>query len=71
MLNRNVIVLIFALCILCPCGVIAAAAFTSITALGRNPSAAPRIFTAMTIWLVSAEAIAIVGLVVVFLSDKG
>ena len=60
------IILIFALCILGPCGVIAAAVFASINALGRNPSAAPKIFTAMTISLVFAEAIATIGLLVSF-----
>ncbi len=60
------IILIFALCILGPCGVLAAAVFASINALGRNPSAAPKIFTAMTISLVFAEAIAIIGLLVAF-----
>ncbi len=60
------IILIFALCILGPCGVIAAAVFASINALGRNPSAAPKIFTAMTISLVFAESIAIIGLLISF-----
>ncbi len=66
MLDPNIIVLIFVVCILGPCGVIAAVAFSSITALGRNPSAAPKIFTAMTISLVFAESIAIIGLLISF-----
>ena len=66
-----IIVLIFVLCILGPCAVIAAAVFASINALGRNPSAAPKIFIDMTIWLVCAEAVAIMGLVVVFWGVKG
>lgn len=60
------IVLVFSLCILGPCGVMAAAVHASITALGRNPSAAPKIFTAMTVSIVFAEAIAIIGLLVSF-----
>ncbi len=66
MFDKISVVLIFSMCILGPCGVIAAAVFASINALGRNPSAAPKIFTAMTISLVFAEAIAIIGLLVSF-----
>lgn len=66
-MNRNVaLILIFALCILGPAFVIGTSAFSSISALGRNPSAAPKIFTAMIIALIFAEAVAIIGLLVVF-----
>jgi F0F1-type ATP synthase membrane subunit c/vacuolar-type H+-ATPase subunit K len=44
----------------------AAAAFASINALGRNPSAAPKIFTAMTITLIFAEALAIIAMLIIF-----
>ena len=60
------IILIFAMCILGPSAVIAACGFASINALGRNPSSAPKVFAAMTILIVFAEAIAIVALLVVF-----
>ncbi len=66
MVYNSSVILIFAVCVLGPCGVIAASVFASINALGRNPSAAPKIFTAMTISLVFAEAIAIIGLLVSF-----
>ena len=66
MSHNAALVLIFSLCILAPCGVIAAAVFASINALGRNPSAAPKIFTAMTITVVFAEAIAVIGLLISF-----
>jgi F0F1-type ATP synthase membrane subunit c/vacuolar-type H+-ATPase subunit K len=66
-MNRNLaLILIFTLCILGPSAVIAASGFASINALGRNPSSAPKIFTAMIITLVFAEAIAIIALLVLF-----
>ena len=66
-MNKNVaLILIFALCILGPSAAIAASGFASIKALGRNPSSAPKIFTAMIITLVFAEAIAIISLLVLF-----
>lgn len=64
-MNRNVaLTLIFMLCILGPSLVMAATGYASIGALGRNPSAAPKILTAMTITLIFAEAVAIVAFLV-------
>ncbi|MCK4824566.1 hypothetical protein KA005_52930 [bacterium] len=66
-MSREVaLILIFAVCILGPSIVIAVSGFASINALGRNPSSAPKIFTAMVILLIFAEAIAIIALLVVF-----
>ena len=66
-MSREVaLILIFAVCVLGPSIVIAASGFASINALGRNPSSAPKIFTAMVILLVFVEAIAIIALLVVF-----
>jgi len=66
-MGRNIsLVIIFTFSILGPCAVLAAGSFASINALGRNPSAAPKIFTAMIIALVFAEALAIIALLVVF-----
>lgn len=66
-MSRNLaLVIIFGLCVLCPCIVFAAGSFASIQALGRNPSSAPKIFTAMVIALVLAEALAIVAMLIVF-----
>ncbi len=66
-MNRDVsIILIFFFCILGPCAVIASSGFASINALGRNPSSAPKIFTAMIIMLIFASAISIVALLVLF-----
>lgn len=60
------ILLIFALCILGPSLILASAGFASIQALGRNPSAAPKIFTAMIMLLIFGAAIAIIALLVLF-----
>ena len=66
-MSRNVaLTVIFTMCILGPALVIAATGFSSIGALGRNPSAAPKIMTAMVVTLVFAEAVAIVAFLVVW-----
>lgn len=66
-MSRNVaLTLIFTICIMAPALVMAAAASSSINALGRNPSAAPKILTAMTITLIFAEAVSIVAFLVVW-----
>ena len=58
-MSRNLaLTLVFALCILGPMAVMASAGFASITALGRNPSSAPKIMTAMVLTLLFAEALA-------------
>ena len=66
-MGRNIaLILIFSLCILGPCAVFIATGFASINALGRNPSAAPRIFTAMIITLVFAQSLALIAMLIVF-----
>lgn len=66
-MNKYVaLVLIFALAILGPSLIIAAGGFASITALGRNPSAAPKVFTAMIMMLIFGAAISIVALLILF-----
>lgn len=66
-MDRNIaLTIIFSMCILGPALVMAAASYSSITALGRNPSAAPKVFTAMTITLIFVEALAIVAFLVVW-----
>ena len=66
-MNRNfALTIIFMMCILGPSMVIAATGFSSIGALGRNPSSAPKILTAMTMTLIFAEALAIVAFLVVW-----
>ena len=66
-MGRNVaLTIIMALCIVGPSLVMAATGYASIGALGRNPSAAPKILTAMTMTLVFTEAIAIIAFLVVW-----
>jgi F0F1-type ATP synthase membrane subunit c/vacuolar-type H+-ATPase subunit K len=66
MSRNSALLIIFTFSILGPAAVFAAASFASINALGRNPSAAPKIFTAMIIALVFAEALALIAILVVF-----
>lgn len=64
---RNfVIVLVMLVTILGPSAVIASIGYASIRALGRNPSAAPKILLAMIIALVFSEAIAVIALLILF-----
>ena len=66
-MSRNVaLTVIFSLCVLGPALVMAAAGYSSIGALGRNPSAAPKILTAMTITLIFVESVAIVAFLVIW-----
>ena len=60
------IILIFSICIMGPSLIIASAGFASITALGRNPAAAPKIFTAMAMMIIFGAAISVIGLMVLF-----
>ncbi|MCD6229046.1 MAG: hypothetical protein J7K17_06220 [Candidatus Omnitrophica bacterium] len=63
---NTAIVIIFLFCILGPSMVFAAGVFSGINALGRNPSSAPKIFTAMVISLVFTESLAIIGMLIAF-----
>ena len=66
-ITRNVsLTIIFTMCILGPSVAIGLTGFSSIGALGRNPSAAPKILTAMTIALISIEGVAIVAFLIVW-----
>ena len=49
-----------------PSAVIGIIAYGAIRALGRNPSAAPKILLAMIIALIFAEAVAVISLLVMF-----
>jgi len=60
------ILLILFACILGPSMVIAAIGYASIRALGRNPSASPKILLAMIVALIFAEAISIIALLIMF-----
>jgi len=61
-----VIFLVIVVIIIGPSAVIAAIGHASIRALGRNPSAAPKILSAMIIALIFAESIAVIALLVLF-----
>lgn len=66
-MDRNLaLVLIFGLCVLGPSLVFAFGSAASINALGRNPSAAPKIFTAMIVSLVFVQSLAIIAMLIVF-----
>jgi F0F1-type ATP synthase membrane subunit c/vacuolar-type H+-ATPase subunit K len=66
-MGRNLaLIIIFFFCIMGPAAVFATVSFASISALGRNPSSAPKIFTAMILALIFAEALAIIAILVVF-----
>lgn len=61
-----IIFLVMFTVVLGPSSVIAAIAHASIRALGRNPSAAPKILQAMIIALLFANAIAVIALLILF-----
>jgi len=61
-----VIAMVMLVTIVGPSIVIAAIGYASIRALGRNPSAAPKILQAMIIALIFAEAIAVIALLILF-----
>lgn len=71
-MQNFIIFLVMFVTIIGPSGVIAAIGYASIRALGRNPSAAPKILQAMIISLVFAMAIAVIALLILFqLFGKG
>lgn len=66
-MNQNLLfLLIFSSCILGPCAVFVTSSFNSITALGKNPSAAPRIFTVFIISLVLVHILSVSAMLAVF-----
>ncbi len=60
------VILILLLCTLGPAVVIGLVAQAAIRAVGRNPSAAPRILVPMIIAFIFTEAIAIMALLMVY-----
>ena len=60
------IILIMLISTLGPSAVIAMVGYASVRALGRNPSAAPKILLSMILAFIFAEAIAIIGLLIVY-----
>jgi len=64
--NSIVIVIVMFFAVMGPAIVIAVIGAATIKALGRNPSAAPKIYLGVILMLVFAEAISIIALLVVF-----
>ena len=60
------IILILLISTLGPSAVIAAVGYSGVRSLGRNPQAAPKILISMILAFLFAEAIAIIGLLVVY-----
>ncbi|MDP8298208.1 MAG: ATP synthase F0 subunit C [Candidatus Orphnella occulta] len=60
------IILVMLISTLGPSGVIALVGYASVRALGRNPSAAPKILLSMILAFIFAETIAIMGLLIVY-----
>lgn len=66
-MNQGMIaIIITAIAVLGPAIVIAAVGAATMKALGRNPSAAPKIYLGVILMLVFAEAASIIALLVVF-----
>ena len=61
-----ILVGVMIIAVLGPAIVIAVVGFATIKALGRNPSAAPKIFTGVILMLVFAEATSILALLIIF-----
>ena len=66
MFHNFIVFLVMFVTIIGPSAVIAAIGYASIKALGRNPSAAPKILQAMIVSLVFAESIAVIALLILF-----
>ena len=65
-MENFVIFLVMFITIIGPSAVIAAIGYASIRALGRNPSAAPKILQAMIVSLVFSMSIAVIALLILF-----
>ncbi|MDD5246757.1 MAG: ATP synthase F0 subunit C [Candidatus Omnitrophica bacterium] len=64
---RNLLViLIMFLATLGPAAVIGVVGYAAVRAVGRNPSASPRILLAMIMAFIFAEAIAVMAILIVF-----
>ena len=66
MVRNLTIALVMFLSTLGPSLIIATVGFAAIKALGRNPSAGPKIMLAMTFAFLFAEGIAIIALVMIY-----
>ncbi len=64
--HAAILIGVMIIAVLGPAIVIAVVGFATIKALGRNPSAAPKIFMGVILMLVFAEATSIIALLVIF-----
>lgn len=60
------IILVMLISVIGPSGVIAVVGYSSVKALGRNPSAASKIMLSMILAFIFAEAIALVALLIIY-----
>ena len=66
-MGQNIAVILVVVCaVLGPAAVIAVLGAASIKALGRNPSAAPKIYLGVILMLVFTEATSVMALLVIF-----
>ena len=65
-MSNLILILIMFLATLGPAAVIGLVGFAAVRAVGRNPSASPRILLAMITAFIFAEAIAIMAILIVF-----
>ena len=65
-MQNLVIIIVMFIAVIGPSIVIAVVGAATIKALGRNPSAAPKIYLGVILMLVFAEATSIVALLIVF-----
>jgi len=66
-----IILTVMFIAVMGPSVVIAVLGYAVIKALGRNPSAASKIFTGMAVMLVFVETISIVAILMIFQTFKG
>jgi F0F1-type ATP synthase membrane subunit c/vacuolar-type H+-ATPase subunit K len=66
LLDNIITIVVVFVCVLGPSLVIASVGHAAVTALGRNPSAAPKVLVAMLLAFLYVEAIALVALLVAF-----
>ncbi|MBI4549790.1 MAG: hypothetical protein HY714_02575 [Candidatus Omnitrophica bacterium] len=66
-MNQNIaLIAIMAIAVIGPAVVIAVVGAATMKALGRNPSAAPKIYMGVFLMLIFAEASSIISLLVIF-----
>ncbi|HPN88696.1 MAG TPA: ATP synthase F0 subunit C [Candidatus Omnitrophota bacterium] len=66
MMRNVVMILIMMMCTIGPAAVVALVGYGAVKAVGRNPSASPRILMTMIVAFIFAEAIAIISLLLVY-----